>query len=111
MAGTATVARRARVLGRSLALAIAGATAAVTGAVGPLTTGAGAQPVTQTFNCTGAAQTFTVPDGFTEITIDASGAQGGTGNAETPANGGPGGPGGRAQATIAVTPGETLDVF
>jgi hypothetical protein len=45
-----------------------------------------------------------VPDGVTEATFDAFGAQGGSANSQ------PGGLGGEATATIAVTPGETLQV-
>lgn len=59
-------------------------------------------PGSQTFNFTGAVQTFTVPPCVTSITVDAYGAQGG---------GSGGGPGGRAQATIPVTPGETLNIY
>ncbi len=62
---------------------------------------------TETFSFTGTAQTFTVPAGVTEVTIDAYGAAGG------PSEGGaaPGGLGGRATATIPVTPGEALAVY
>ncbi len=62
----------------------------------------GAQTV---FNFTGAAQTYTVPPCVTTITVDAYGAAGGTGPTA------PGGLGGRVQATIAVTPGEVLEIF
>ena len=57
----------------------------------------------QTFNFTGAVQTFMVPAGVTQVTIDASGAQGGAGS-------GPGGSGARLVASFTVTPGETLNV-
>ena len=61
---------------------------------------------TQTFNFTGAAQTFTVPAGVTQLTITAFGAQGGAG-----AGGGlAGGLGGSASARITVTPGEVLTI-
>jgi hypothetical protein len=60
---------------------------------------------TQTFSFTGANQTWTVPVGVTSITLDARGAQGGT-----VANG-QGGNGGRLQGTLAVTPGQVLNVF
>ena len=59
----------------------------------------------QTFNYTGAAQTFTVPAGVTSVNVDAHGAEGGTSYLNWP-----GGKGGRVQATIAVTPSELLTV-
>lgn len=59
-------------------------------------------PGSQTFSFTGGLQTFTVPPCVTSITVDARGAQGG---------GTGGGLGGRAQATIPVTPGETLNIY
>jgi hypothetical protein len=60
----------------------------------------------QTFNYTGAVQTFTVPAGVTSITVDARGGKGGNGvNLST------GGNGGRVQGTIAVTPGSTLNIY
>lgn len=58
------------------------------------------------FDYTGAAQTFTVPPCVTSITVDAYGAEGGTGSP-----GIVGGKGGRATATIPVTPGESLEVY
>jgi len=42
--------------------------------VGPCS---GTTPVTCTFSYTGAADSFTVPSGVTQVTIDAKGAQGG----------------------------------
>src|SRR5262249_5848787 len=108
---TRSVARIARLAGAAL-LAIGAATAMLSGAIGPYATNVGADPVSQTFDCTGAAQSFTVPPEITAITVDAFGAQGGAGNTEsTSTSGGAGGLGGEARATIAVTPGETLDVF
>jgi hypothetical protein len=59
---------------------------------------------TAAFVFTGAVQTFDVPACATAITVDAFGAQGGTGDLA-------GGLGGRAKATIPVTGGETLFVF
>ena len=77
------------------------------------TTPAGAAPsctgtttVTCTFAFTGSADSFTVPAGVTQITVDAFGAQGGP----TQVLGTAGGLGGEATATIAVTPGEVLQV-
>lgn len=58
------------------------------------------------FSYTGAAEEFTVPAGVTSISIDARGAAGGTGRV-----GGAGGLGGRVQATLSVTPGDTLYVY
>src|SRR6266540_2720199 len=66
---------------------------------------AGAAPVTVPFSFTGAAQTFAVPAGVTAVTVDAFGAQGGSAT-----DGTSGGAGGEATATIAVTPGEVLQV-
>ena len=61
----------------------------------PCTTGS------QTFNFTGGLQTWVVPVGVTSVTVDLYGAQGG---------GALGGNGGRAQGTIAVVPGQTLNI-
>ncbi|MFH0888751.1 MAG: glycine-rich protein [Planctomycetota bacterium] len=66
-------------------------------------TGSSGSPVT--FNYTGAQQTWTVPSGVTSIVVDVSGAQGGTIGANT------GGLGGRTQATLNVTPGNTLYIY
>ncbi len=63
-------------------------------------------PSSQTFDYTGSQQTFVVPSGVTQLTVVASGAEGGAGY-----QGGAGGLGGSVTATIAVTPGETLAVF
>ncbi len=60
--------------------------------------------LTQTFNFTGALQTFTVPTGITSLTIDAYGAQGGN-------NLSAGGLGGRAQGTLTVTPGQVINIY
>jgi len=72
---------------------------------------AGAAPLaghgSQTFNFTGAQQTFVVPALVTSVTIQASGAQGGNGVQGLASLGN----GGTVTATIAVTPGETLAVF
>ncbi len=66
---------------------------------------AAASAVSQTFVFTGASQTFTVPAGVTQITVEALGAQGGASE-----SGATGGLGGRAIATIAVTPDEVLQI-
>ena len=62
---------------------------------------------TITFNYTGSAQNFVVPACVSSIVVAAYGAEGGSSNGVA----GTGGDGGLAQATIAVTPGETLQVF
>ncbi len=61
-----------------------------------------------TFSYTGGVQTYTVPPGAFTITVDVYGAQGGFGYnvpLVTP------GLGGRVQATVAVTPGEVLNIY
>ncbi|MEY2449083.1 MAG: hypothetical protein QOH79_2559, partial [Acidimicrobiaceae bacterium] len=64
---------------------------------------AAAVPVTQTFSTPGTFD-FVVPAGVTSITVDAFGAAGGQISSKE------GGLGGRTTATIAVTPGETLQI-
>jgi hypothetical protein len=59
----------------------------------------------QLFNFTGAVQSFTVPAGVIEVTIDAAGAAGGNVGA------GSGGEGAELAASFAVTPGETLNIL
>ena len=59
-----------------------------------------------TFNFTGGMQTFTVPVGVTSVTITALGSQGGSN-----AGGVVGGQGGQATGTLAVTPGDVLNVY
>lgn len=61
--------------------------------------------VSQTFNYTGSNQTFTVPDGVTEITVEAWGGGGSGGNisSTTGARGGGGG-GGYSRSTLTVSP-------
>jgi len=87
---------------------------------------------TITLNYTGEAQTFVVPDGVCEITVDAFGARGGAGGIFEFFDGGAGltaeygsgegdvgaeqfasgfGLGGRATSTLTVTPGESLTVM
>ena len=60
----------------------------------------------QTFNYTGAMQTFIVPAGVTSIDVDVYGGAGGTSY-----NGGIGGAGGRVQSTLVVVPGQTLNLY
>ncbi|MEL6866666.1 MAG: glycine-rich protein, partial [Bacteroidota bacterium] len=64
-----------------------------------------AEAISMTFSYTGAVQSFVVPDGVTSIEVDAYGARGGWGNYKRP------GYGGRVQATLQVTPGETLNIY
>ncbi|HIB37678.1 glycine-rich protein [Mesonia sp.] len=65
---------------------------------------------TETFSYTGSVQTFTIPTGVTSITIEAWGAQGQslTNEQYTPSTGGLGG---YAMGNIAVTPGETINIY
>ena len=58
-----------------------------------------------TFNYTGGLQSYPVPAGVTKVTIDASGAAGGS------ATNAAGGSGARLVASFTVTPGETLNVI
>ena len=66
-----------------------------------LTLAAPASAITETFNFTGAAQTWIVPAGVTQATFDLYGAQG---------SGLAAGLGGQATATISVTPGASIQV-
>ncbi len=63
----------------------------------------------QTFNYTGSPQSWTVPSGVTEISVDVQGAQG-QGGLPSPGSS-RGGNGGRVQATLSVTPGQTLFLY
>lgn len=60
---------------------------------------------TQTIDYTGTIVNFTVPAGITTLTIDAKGAQGGTGKTYT------GGLGARMKGDIIVTPGQILKIL
>ena len=66
---------------------------------------------TANFAYTGAAQTWTVPAGVTQVTLDLRGAQGGG----SYACGGPreedGGLGGQTQGSLSVTPGQVLNLY
>ncbi len=82
-------------------------TATVT--VTPTSSIVGLVPTTTTFNYTGSMQTFTVPAGVTSINITTLGAEGAAG---TGLHGGAaGGLGGRATGTLAVVPGQVLNIF
>ena len=69
-----------------------------------------AQVIPQTFNCTGAPQSFVVPLCVTSVTVEAWGAGGGGGGIDT-YTGSPGGGGAYATAVLAVTPGQILTVI
>ncbi len=75
--------------------------------LGMLALAAPASALTETFNFTGAAQTWTVPPGVGEANFDLLGAQGGGGG---PPNRFPPGLGGEVTATIAVTPDSPIQV-
>lgn len=60
---------------------------------------------------TQGAGSYTVPSGVTSLKIKMWGAGGGGGGAGYSANGGAGGGGGYTEATISVTPGETLTTY
>lgn len=78
----------------------------------PPVAGCGAKTKTETFNFTGALQTFTVPVGVTHIFVEANGAQGGTGaTGGNASSGGTGGLGSSASGVLNVTPGQVLNVF
>lgn len=77
------------------------------GALAPAT--AGAQPTVIEFATVGT-QTFVVPDGVTEVTVEAFGAQGGAAATDPVCTAPSGGLGGSASTTIAVSAGETLEV-
>lgn len=98
---------RRRVLPVTALVALGGL--AVVGSGGPASSG-GEVAVVE-FDYTGATQTWTVPEGVTEITATACGAQGGTGVSnmlDTPQSTSGPGFGACATADLAVTPGETL---
>src|SRR5262245_52724440 len=63
--------------------------------------------VTTTFGVTGAEQTYVVPANVHTIHVVAVGGKGGKGASRT---GAPGGSGGRAEADLAVEPGQVLFV-
>lgn len=60
----------------------------------------------QVFSYTGSVQTFTVPACKTQVFVEAWGAQGGNAT-----NGGTGGLGGYVSGTLAVTPGQVLQIY
>jgi len=86
-------------------------TATVT--VTPVTSYPGGAAASTTLNYNGAMQTFTVPAGVTSIEIETWGAQGANGSqgGSVTCPGGTGGRGGYAKGTLAVTPGQVLNIF
>ena len=60
------------------------------------------------FNYTGAVQTFVVPTGVTSLSVDAYGAKG---QGDNGGSANEGGNGGRVQATLTVTPGQSLSIY
>jgi hypothetical protein len=70
-----------------------------------------ASTVTCTYGYTGDSQSFTVLAGVQSIAVDVLGAQGGTGAGPDFSPRAVGGEGARVQATLPVTPGETLAVL
>jgi hypothetical protein len=93
------------VLAASLLFALGSAHAAPSCVTGATTT-------TCTFSYTGAAESWVVPAGVTSAVFAVYGAAGGSVApiAMGPLPGGSGGRGGRVQATVALTPGETLNM-
>lgn len=91
----------------------AGALTAQTARTAPVYVAGGGQPsFTDSLNFTGGIQTWTVPCGVTSVNIDVYGAEGGAGaTGGNSATGGPGGLGGHAMGTLAVTPGQILNIF
>jgi len=80
------------------------ALATVAALLAPAPAFAATTDTSQTFQPTGAVQTWTVPTGVTAIYVDLAGAQGG-------ASYGGGGGGAELTGTLSVTPGETLNII
>ncbi|WP_051711792.1 Ig-like domain-containing protein [Streptomyces sp. NRRL S-350] len=111
----------------SATTALAGACGLLAAALVPVTATAAAAPAPPcgsggaltpsspscTYTATGT-DTFTVPDGVTAVSIDLFGAEGGSAagyvSPNPPNTGAPGGLGGESRATLAVTPGQTLQI-
>src|SRR5207237_874549 len=71
----------------------------------------GAPQASATTFSTPGTYTYTVPSGVTSVTVDAFGAQGGSGAPPTFGNStGPGGKGGEATATLSVSAGDVLEI-
>jgi hypothetical protein len=97
------MARVTRALTGAVPLLVGASVLAVTG--GPVT----AAPISEVVSFAAASQPFVVPTGVCQLTIDAVGAAGGDGNEDSQVFG-TGANGARVLGTVAVTPGETLDV-
>lgn len=101
--------------GTALGTSISGANFAVTPSSTTTYYGEAFEEGIQTYNFTGGIQTFTVPQGVTELFVQVWGAQGGSGangNSNSgPVSGGAGGLGGYSEGTLAVTPGDVLNIF
>lgn len=67
--------------------------------------------VTRTYYTSAGSNSYVIPTGVTSITIKAWGGGGGGGAGGSIGSGGSGGGGGFAQATLTVTPSETIDVI
>src|SRR5262252_7325919 len=93
--------RRQRWRGRSRTMAL-GALMVASVALAPTTTFAAPSPQSVAFSCVGFPETFNVPPGVTEITVNLAGAGG--------ASGGGGGAGGTISGVLSVTPGHTLRI-
>lgn len=75
----------------------------------PLAGRAGAaETITRTFSYTGSAQTFTVPDGVSSLTVTLNGGQGGRGGGDSQGQPTPGGYRGVVSGTIDVTGGQEI---
>ncbi|MEO5744867.1 MAG: fibronectin type III domain-containing protein, partial [Terracoccus sp.] len=70
----------------------------------------GPTTVSQTFDYTGATDTFTVPDGITQITVTMTGGQGGRGGTDSAGPSPEGGYQGLVTGTMTVTPGQVLTI-
>jgi len=66
--------------------------------------------ITETFDCENASQSWVVPVGVTEADFVVVGAGGGHGGSSSPTGDGVGGKGGHTEATLAVTPHETIQI-
>ena len=71
----------------------------------------GAFGATASFSYTGAAQTWTVPAGVTQVTLELRGAQGGGSYNCSSERQEDGGLGGLTQGTLTVTPGQVLNLY
>lgn len=98
--------KSARLIAGAAAVAVIGAAIAFI----PQSAVAGPSTQTQTFGYTGSAQTFTVPQGVTSLSLTATGAEGGQGGSDQSGPSPTGGYQGIVTGTISVTPGQTLTI-